>query len=271
MNFELIKHQIEYLIYFLVYEKNGSLYKHPFTRIDTLRPQCFRKSTDSDLYAYNLVTDQYELIPWKSIKSNMVMLFSTDIIRKGMAGILEQSEIDTYIKENLDFIKSEKELASTAMQIERQYIESLDYTSLKEHNNVFYKIVDFENRDDLFKKILDRAFSDYFIHAGLLSKQEILLQRIFTDIDVTNLPALKTKWYELIQIYKKKAIRQLQAELEEAEKEKNNEDVEEINIILNIVNDTDQSILTDLESIDSYKSLVQYWPPILLPAPRFVE
>lgn len=271
MNYDLLNHQIEFLIYYLVYKKGEELYEFPFTRIDTIRPKNFSKSTTEHLYAFNLATDQYETVPWRNIIYNSVKQISTDVLKKGRAGTLTQDEIDIYINENLSLIKINKERATTAREIEKQYIENLDYTSLKEHNNVFYKITGFTNKADLTNKILDRAFHEYFIYTGTKTKQQALLNRIFAGIDINDLALLRAKWYDLIQIYKKKAIRQLQAELKDAKEENNTEDVEEINIILNIVHEIDKDVKNDLNSIDSYTNLVRYWPPILLPAPRFVE
>jgi len=82
----------------------------------------------------------------------------------------------------------------------------------------------------------------------------------------------KDQWLLVIKSYIEKAKNELDLEAVSLDKEGDTYelDLEEIEIIKNLLDEIPEEFIDELDYCDTYKDLLEAWPPLLLPAPQFI-
>ena len=92
----------------------------------------------------------------------------------------------------------------------------------------------------------------------------------YSEVLNADIADLKTKWTALITEHKNKAVEILTAEKTQCQNDGNTDDVEEIEVILTLLSDLTSEIDEEMAELTDRDSILKYWPPLLLPAPRYL-
>lgn len=85
--------------------------------------------------------------------------------------------------------------------------------------------------------------------------------------NVITIPTVKKKWKKIITEHYDKAIIVLNDELDVAEKDDDQDAIQEINIVKRLLRECIDTI--DMSDLKTVKDVLLYWPPLLLPAPEY--
>jgi len=268
--FEKCKETLEVLIIYIQVKRDGIIYEYPYTRVKTLIP-IYQDTTQSEdeIIAYNFITNSYDIITREEYCGTYYKYDDEGVILCRRLKQYDETTLKPFITANLAYIEAIKVIIQRQIDIELQYINQIDDKCLSEHAELFYSI-NGKKRNILVAKIADQIAHDTCISPVEGNPTNISLSRALGNIDTNSLNEVKKKWVQIIEIYKNKALRQLKAEKADAERDNNTEDAEEIDIIVNIINSADAQIQEDLSNRTTFAEVVSYWPPLLLPAPRFV-
>jgi len=268
--FEKCKEQLEVLIIYVRVKRNGIVYEYPYTRVESLIP-VYRNITQSEdeIIAYNFLTNCYDTITRERYNGTHYKYNDEGVILCRFLKQYDETTLKPFITANLAYIETLKLAIQRQIDIESQYINQIDDICLREHAELFYSI-NGEERNILVAKITEQITHDECIPHLDCNPKNISLNRALGNIDINNLDEVKGRWTQIIGIYKNKALRQLEAEKADAVRDNNTEDIEEVNIIINIINTADTQIQEDLSNRTTFAEVISYWPPLLLPAPRFV-
>jgi len=268
--FETCKELLEVLIIYIRVKRNGIVYEYPYTRVKSLIPiYCDTIQSEGKITAYNFITNCYDTITREEYCGTYYRYNDIGVDLCCRLKLYNETTLKPFITANLAYIKDIKSAIQKQIDIESQYINQIDNKCLREHAELFYSI-NGEERDILISKITDQITQDECISRIDCNPENISLNRALGNIDINILDEVKERWVQIIEIYKNKALRQLEVEKADAVRDNNTEDIEEVNIIINIVNSADTQIREDLSYRTTFAEVVSYWPPLLLPAPRFV-
>tara|TARA_E500000318_G_scaffold111407_2_gene129892 strand:+ start:1459 stop:2277 length:819 start_codon:yes stop_codon:yes gene_type:complete len=210
-------------------------------------PKDFDTLTDAN-YVYNLDLERYEKIPchkidiihhlpYNKIKaSSFLHYINYDNIK-----LIDEINDEVYkkINDKIDLFKKSVNIAKT-------------FTTLKDSNIEIYK-----------KLFCSEIINEHNCCFSLIF--EILPEQYKKgDIDIKK---IKNKFNEILNIYKEKALKNLDSELDELD----DDEIEEINVIKQMIKDSVYETIEKYKNSTNLVDIFEDWPTILLPAPEFIS
>jgi len=274
--FKFLKRDIMHTICCVHYYMNGNLYKHLFTRLSNLTPSksdC--TSTDSEIEAYNLFTDEYQIL-----NESQIDLYTFNFFEKQghsyeyMIGDVSSLDVSDHLSKNLQIISTFKDNINTRIEIEKQNTDQMCDPDLKIYASLIYNIdTSTDNREVIMGNIINQCRKDYLIDRQFFKDTKVLLRRVLRLDNLTdaNLDAVKLRWIELIGMYMNHALTVLNEEEVKAVSENDADSIDEIKIIKQMLSDIPSKASDEFKQFNSLHQIISYWPGLLLPAPIFVE
>lgn len=129
--------------------------------------------------------------------------------------------------------------------------------------------------DDEVKNRFEELYFQSYCGARITPEEAYLLAKLdipsMFQFDLMSVEDLKHKWNLLILDHKNHACNMLEQERRECYAKNETDDVQEIDVILSLLGGIDKEVESELISLNTKNEILNYWPPLLLPAPAYVQ
>ena len=249
--------------------ENGERYFALVTASDKYAPEDIVKEVDSNELLENFIfwdifTEQRLCIP-VDVKNafyfkQLSLLGLNDV--DSLLHVTKQTDIDRYNQAVIE-IYNERRDSIIQVKVELEEVYKMTFTEEEMHYYIsLFNTHYFTNFE---------ASRTYLIKLCMLLKSTPY-KLLKGDVNPEDLETAKEQWMLVIRQHIELAKAQLDedATLLDIEDETYDDDLEEFTIIKELLDDIPEEFQDDLDECESYVSLLETWPPLLLPAPPFI-